>query len=37
MGSDGKLYCVETNSLDLHVFDLDNMNWSIHDRQRIGW
>ena len=37
LGSDGNLYCVETNSLDLHMFDLTNFAWDFVDRKYIGW
>ena len=37
LGADGKIYCVETNSLDLHIFDMDNFEWDFIDRKYIGW
>ena len=35
--ADGKLYCVETNSLDLHIFDNKTFEWDFIDRKFIGW
>ena len=37
VGADGKLYCVETNSLDLHIFDMNVFEWDFIDRKFIGW
>jgi N-acetylneuraminic acid mutarotase len=37
LGSDGRLYCVETNTLDLHVYDLTRNKWDIIARRDIGW
>ena len=36
-GADRKLYCVETNSLDLHIFNLKTFEWDFIDRKYIGW
>ena len=30
---DGKLYCIETTSLDIHVFDIKSYQWDLIDRE----
>ncbi|CAI2364240.1 unnamed protein product [Moneuplotes crassus] len=37
MSSDGNLYSVETNSLDIHIFDINTQTWSVLARKDIGW
>jgi len=37
ISSEGCLHCVDTNSLDIHVFSPENFCWTIIPRKTIGW
>lgn len=37
LSKEGDLYCVETNSLDIHVFSSNSQKWTVVSRKTIGW
>ena len=37
ISSEGNIYSVETNSLDIHVFNVKEESWSVINRKEIGW